>query len=172
MKPRLRHRCEMPVPIGCVVLLVARMACPATVYYVDGEHGDDARGGVAMDQAWKSLERVNARHLPARRPVALQSGHALQPANSTPRVGPDGGWQAAAHRHRQVWRRAAAAHRRRRAGARHAAAAQRRVLGSAGPRDHQPRHEPRAVAHRRARRHGRLWQDAPHPPAQSLSSTT
>lgn len=50
--------------LGIVVsaLVVASVGCAgaATPYHVDSQRGDDSQSGVSVEQAWKTLDRVNA----------------------------------------------------------------------------------------------------------------
>jgi hypothetical protein len=56
------------------VLLLAGASAGAETYYVDAAEGDDARAGTAPEQAWRSLEKVNAAELQPGDEVRLVAG--------------------------------------------------------------------------------------------------
>lgn len=58
--------------VGSAMPLAARAA--ETTYYVDSASGDDAGMGTSPEQAWRSLERVNARALGPGDAVLLRAG--------------------------------------------------------------------------------------------------
>ena len=65
-----RGRCL--VAAACLALGLGRAA--GAVYYIDSESGDDARGGLAPAQAWKSLEKVNGQVFQPGDQILFKSG--------------------------------------------------------------------------------------------------
>ncbi|MBC8097192.1 MAG: right-handed parallel beta-helix repeat-containing protein [Akkermansiaceae bacterium] len=46
-------------PLTLIALLAASFCASAETFHLDSESGDDAKSGLAPDQAWKTLDRVN-----------------------------------------------------------------------------------------------------------------